>query len=125
VFTTPGPVTEQKTQTRRGKRGYMFGIKAPSPIPSCSLRASGNNIWCVFIFLTQWDYHWFQPKYCNTFLLTPMCKVQAVLGPRAGRAGHRISHVCKIPPTLFTALTSARFLDSWKISVSDQSSMDK
>lgn len=37
--------------------------KAPFPIPSCSLKDSSNNVWCMFIFLLQWDCHWFKPTY--------------------------------------------------------------
>lgn len=106
----------------RGKKGYTFGNKAPSPIPSCSPRAGGNNVWCVFRFLLQWDYHWFKLTYSPTLLLTPIRETQAVLSPWAG---HRTSHVCRIPPMLFTALTSARFLGPWKISIYDQGNMDK
>lgn len=55
-----GPCDRAENIKHGGKQGYVFGSKAPSPIPSCYLRGSGNNIWCVFRSLMQWDYHWFK-----------------------------------------------------------------
>lgn len=102
----------------------MFGNKAPSPFPNCYLGGSGINVWRM-LGLLQWDYHWCQSTCHSLLLLTPTWEAQTVLTPRSGLAGLRICHVCRIPPTLFTALTSAGFLGSWKISICDQGSMDK
>lgn len=103
----------------------MFGNKAPSPFPSCYLGGSGTNVWCMLGLLLQLDYHWCQSTCHALLLLTPTWEAQAALSSWAGFAVLRISHICRIPPTLFTALTSARFLGSWKISICDQSSMHK